>query len=108
MMCQRIGRYPMFTIGLGIVSENSRNRIPWPPQKRTTFIGVPPFGHCADEERLPARDTKRRCGPAPLRVTSLASNPTFPKQRASLLLLFLQRADREEPQTMGLLKYRPT
>src|SRR5437016_11344125 len=38
MMCQRIGRDPMFTIGLGIVSENSRIRNPCPPQKRTTFI----------------------------------------------------------------------
>src|SRR4030095_9170155 len=40
MMCQTMGRYPMFTMGLGMVSENSRSRIPKPPQNRTTFIAV--------------------------------------------------------------------
>src|SRR2546423_2821703 len=42
MTCQRIGRYPMGTIGLGVFSAYSRNRIPRPPQKRTTFIGCTP------------------------------------------------------------------
>src|SRR2546423_11900004 len=44
MTCQRIGRYPMGTIGLGVFSAYSRNRIPRPPQKRTTFIGRSPPG----------------------------------------------------------------
>src|SRR5258708_1186004 len=38
MMCQRIGRSPMGTIGLGRNSVSSRKRVPNPPQKMTTFI----------------------------------------------------------------------
>src|SRR5437868_14646755 len=41
MTCQRMGRYPTGTIGLGTVSEYSRSLIPVPPQKRTTFIHPP-------------------------------------------------------------------
>src|SRR5216684_1211828 len=37
MTCQRIGRYPICTMGLGM-SSASRMRNPSPPQKRTTFI----------------------------------------------------------------------
>src|SRR6185312_3218444 len=33
-----MGRYPTLTSDLGIVSECSRNRVPRPPQNRTTFI----------------------------------------------------------------------
>src|SRR5262245_20169445 len=102
MMCQRIGRYPMFTIGLGIVSENSRNRVPCPPQKRTTFIGVPPFGHSADQDRLPARDTKRRCGLGLRRARSLASNRSSSEHKPNRQLLFLQRVDPAKRQTKGL------
>ncbi len=40
MTCHRMGRYPMLTSGLGIVSENSLSRIPRPPQNKTTFIDV--------------------------------------------------------------------
>src|SRR6476660_5438108 len=38
----------MLTIGFGMVSEYSRNRVPSPPQKSTTFmIGLSPFpGEC--------------------------------------------------------------
>src|ERR1017187_8627376 len=38
MMCQRIGRSPTGTIGLGRNSVSSRKRVPRPPQKITTFI----------------------------------------------------------------------
>src|SRR5438067_10732025 len=41
MTCQRMGRYPTGTIGLGTVSEYSRSLIPMPPQKRTTLIHPP-------------------------------------------------------------------
>src|SRR5437867_6643702 len=40
MRCQRIGREPMFTMGLGILSEYSRRRIPSPPQNSTTFMSL--------------------------------------------------------------------
>src|SRR5215218_6206860 len=36
MMCQRIGRGPISTIGLGRYSVSSRSRVPWPPQRITT------------------------------------------------------------------------
>src|SRR4030042_1998450 len=42
MTCQRIGRYPSTTIGLGMVSEYSLSRIPNPPQKRTTLMPISP------------------------------------------------------------------
>src|SRR5215471_1441636 len=38
MMCQRIGRPPMSTSGLGRNSVSSRRRVPNPPQRTTTFI----------------------------------------------------------------------
>src|SRR2546423_12240663 len=38
MLCQRIGREPIGTIGLGIASEYSRRRRPRPPQNTTTFM----------------------------------------------------------------------
>src|SRR6187200_1075941 len=40
MMCQRIGRSPTGTIGLGRNSVSSRRRVPRPPQKITTFIDL--------------------------------------------------------------------
>ena len=40
MMCHRIGLGPMFTMGLGRNSVSSRNRVPRPPHKITTFIGL--------------------------------------------------------------------
>src|SRR3954454_16413550 len=39
MMCQRTGRPPTSTIGLGRVSVCSRRRVPMPPQRIRTFIG---------------------------------------------------------------------
>jgi hypothetical protein len=36
MMCQRIGRVPISTIGFGRYSVSSRSRVPWPPQRITT------------------------------------------------------------------------
>src|SRR5215204_1946995 len=42
MMCHKMGRYPIVTIGLGRPSPTSRIRMPRPPQKSTTFIAVIP------------------------------------------------------------------
>ena len=42
MMCQRIGRPPISTIGLGRNSVSSRNRVPNPPAKITAFIVLVP------------------------------------------------------------------
>src|SRR2546422_2465074 len=55
MRCQIIGRYPILTIGFGIVSEYSRSRVPRPPQKITTFMPAPPLPPCRDVV------TSRRC-----------------------------------------------
>src|SRR5260370_24229172 len=38
MMCQRIGRPPISTMGLGRNSVSSRRRVPNPRQRTTTFI----------------------------------------------------------------------
>src|ERR1019366_6737494 len=38
MMCQRIGRPPISTMGLGRYSVSSRNLVPSPPARITTFI----------------------------------------------------------------------
>src|SRR5258708_4729677 len=38
MMCHRIGRLPIGTIGFGRYSVSSRKRVPCPPHKITTFI----------------------------------------------------------------------
>ena len=40
MMCQRIGRPPISTIGLGLVSVSSISREPRPPARMTTFIRI--------------------------------------------------------------------
>ena len=40
MMCRRIGRPPISTSGLGRNSVSSRSRVPWPPQRITTFTRV--------------------------------------------------------------------
>src|SRR6185503_12099876 len=38
MMCQRIGRPPISTIGLGRSSVSSVSRVPCPPARMTTFM----------------------------------------------------------------------
>src|ERR1700687_1299358 len=38
MMCHRMGRPPISTIGLGRNSVSSRRRVPNPPHRTTTFI----------------------------------------------------------------------
>src|SRR5437763_1639387 len=45
MMCQRMGRPPISTMGFGRTSVSSRRRVPWPPQRMTTFmLAAPPRG----------------------------------------------------------------
>src|SRR5438876_2232987 len=41
MMCQRTGRPPTSTSGFGRYSVSSRMRVPWPPQRMTTFTIIP-------------------------------------------------------------------
>ena len=40
-MCQRIGRPPISTIGLGRNSVSSRRRVPNPPARITAFMATP-------------------------------------------------------------------
>src|SRR3990172_5026028 len=42
MMCQRIGLPPTSTIGFGRYSVSSRNRVPSPPARSTTFMEINP------------------------------------------------------------------
>lgn len=42
-MCQRIGRPPISTIGLGRDSVSSRSLVPKPPQRMTTFTSESPL-----------------------------------------------------------------
>jgi hypothetical protein len=90
----------MFTIGFGIVSENSRIRIPNPPQKRTTFIEAPPFGSGVKLDQPEIFYTKRLYGIVPLRVTSPASNLTGPEHKLGSPVLFLERGDQAKPQKL--------
>src|SRR2546423_10877112 len=59
MMCQRIGRSPISTIGFGRVSVSSASRVPRPPARITTFISAPhprPAGNdSSDGQRDPLR-----------------------------------------------------
>src|SRR5262249_51377685 len=66
MICQRIGRSPIGTIGLGRNSVSSRRRVPKPPQKITTFI----------RESIPDRPTGTVpvCGRLLLPVSVVADN----------------------------------
>src|SRR4051812_15185586 len=43
MMCQIIGWGPIGTMALGRNSVSSRSRVPFPPQRMTTFIMRPSF-----------------------------------------------------------------
>src|SRR5437868_6219354 len=45
MMCQRIGRPPISTIGFGRVLVSSAMRVPMPPARITTFIHLAPDGN---------------------------------------------------------------
>src|ERR1041385_4174704 len=40
MMCHRIGRSPISTMGLGLSAVSSARRVPKPPARMTTFISV--------------------------------------------------------------------
>src|SRR5450759_774248 len=41
MMCHRIGRSPISTIGLGLAAVSSDRRVPSPPARMTTFTTLP-------------------------------------------------------------------
>ena len=40
MMCQRIGRPPISTIGFGLTAVSSRSLVPLPPHMMITFMGI--------------------------------------------------------------------
>jgi hypothetical protein len=40
MMCQRMGREPISTIGLGRVFDSSAIRVPLPPARMTHFMAL--------------------------------------------------------------------
>src|SRR4030042_6047448 len=42
MMCHRMGRFPICTMGFGLNSVSSLRRVPRPPQSMTTFINLSP------------------------------------------------------------------
>src|SRR5438105_4267356 len=79
MTCQRIGRYPIVTMGLGTFSPASRIRIPRPPQKSTTFIG----------------ENLRDC------VGSLDHDGCPPPKRPVQPIVALQLLDSAQPDVMG-------
>src|SRR5262245_8195741 len=41
MMCQRMGRLPISTIGFGLSTVSSERRLPTPPARIATFMAVP-------------------------------------------------------------------
>src|SRR5450759_355089 len=41
MMCHRIGRSPISTMGLGLAAVSSDRRVPSPPARITTFTTLP-------------------------------------------------------------------
>src|SRR5262245_14984179 len=52
-MCQRIGRPPISTIGLGLISVSSLSRVPSPPARMTHFMKPAKICIQSPEERLP-------------------------------------------------------
>src|SRR3982751_1804499 len=42
MMCHKMGRPPICTIGLGLISVSSERRVPIPPARMTAFIRKSP------------------------------------------------------------------
>src|SRR5712664_1452060 len=56
----------MLTIGLGMLSEYSRSRVPRPPQNRTTFMSVPAFLAHPSRIHLHVGDRHHELAPPPL------------------------------------------
>jgi hypothetical protein len=52
MMCQRIGRPPISTIGFGRVSVSSERRVPKPPARITAFTFATPKRIACQEENM--------------------------------------------------------
>src|SRR4051812_10371634 len=61
MMCQRTGRLPISTIGLGRTSVSSESRVPRPPARIRTFIDP------AIHEEPGGRPLPRHCDSCPAR-----------------------------------------
>src|SRR5689334_10176007 len=97
MMCHRIGRPPISTIGFGRNSVSSRNRVPSPPHRMTTFIeSLPTFWQhqsiqtgwltTAPPSIQPAGPSRRtrKFGHSHWRITAFVSTPKYqdgPKPR---------------------------
>src|ERR1700730_18607934 len=73
MMCQRIGRPPISTMGLGLTSVSSDNLVPNPPASRTTFMALTPPGLSGSGQtaRGPLANGRDHARPA---VVSLEAN----------------------------------
>src|SRR5690606_11195463 len=58
MMCHRIGRPPISTIGLGLMAVSSERRVPNPPASMTTFIAssIPAVPAAAGSDSGSSRD----------------------------------------------------
>src|SRR5262249_13193168 len=76
MTCHSMGRYPIFTNGLGTSSVSSPNLVPRPPQNSTTFICA--YLRCVPAVLLRGADLPllRLKGKAdlPVRLCPIASN----------------------------------
>src|SRR5262249_48027306 len=77
MMCQRIGRLPISTIGLGLISVSSASRVPKPPASITTFNSPSP---CLWPPRRPVNNTLF-CQSLPIVLTKGAIPETTAKAR---------------------------
>ena len=76
MMCQRIGRPPISTIGFGLVSVSSERREPRPPARMTALTPLDAGRSVAASSLIPltSRDSER-CGNA-------GSNSKFTRSRS--------------------------
>ncbi len=78
MMCQRIGRVPISTMGLGRVFDSSAMRVPLPPAKMTHFTSAPPAR--TDTAQSAPRNTSSCFLPPHAPDTSPQSRPTIHPQ----------------------------
>src|SRR5215467_14783977 len=65
MMCQRIGRPPISTIGFGLVEVSSDNRVPRPPASITAFTGRRILFRRPGDTSRSARAVVLRSSPSP-------------------------------------------
>src|SRR5579859_1742218 len=110
MMCQSSGRPPICTIGFGRYSVSSRNRVPIPPAKITTFISctLKPSNPRDELAAAPSRIntmTKRHVGAAELQG-SQARRPSVILLGVGILIIsLLGERKRVEPIGRGRINF---